>query len=178
MCIRDRDRYYQTALKYNSKNIMRITSDCILMDVNIVDDMIKYYNENKYNYLYVSNPNIKDIGGNNPSGLGFPDGCNPEIISFKYLAISNNDAVLNHDREHVTSFVRKKYKNIINKYNIILNNKYNNLDLSKLHLSLDTKKDFKLIKTIYDNLYKKNNYFNIYDILIFLNENSHLLLKK
>ena len=74
------DRYYQTALKYNCKYIMRITSDCILMDPNIVDNMIKYYYENKLNYLIMKYSN-NEVGAKG----GFPDGFNPEIFSFKLL---------------------------------------------------------------------------------------------
>ncbi len=59
---------------------MRLTSDCILMDPNIVDDMIEYYQKNELNYLMLKFYNNKP--GNKG---GFPDGFNPEIFSFKLL---------------------------------------------------------------------------------------------
>ena len=37
------DRYYKCSKKYKAKNILRITSDCPLMDYKIVDNVIKKY---------------------------------------------------------------------------------------------------------------------------------------
>ena len=34
------ERYYKAAKKYNAKNILRITSDCPLIDPKIIDDLI------------------------------------------------------------------------------------------------------------------------------------------
>ena len=42
------DRYYKCAKKYKSKNIIRITSDCPLMDHRIIDQIIKLDNPAAY----------------------------------------------------------------------------------------------------------------------------------
>ena len=156
------DRYYQTALKYNCKYIMRITSDCILMDPNIVDNMIKYYYENKLNYLIMKYSN-NEVGAKG----GFPDGFNPEIFSFKLLEYSKFNSKLKEEKEHVTIYLRKNLKYIV-KYEIKLKQKYKNIDFKNFHLSLDTKKDFELISQII--YYFNNNNFNIFDILEYLNK--------
>lgn len=155
------DRYYQTALKYNCKDIMRLTSDCILMDYNIVDDMIKYYYKNKLNYLIMKY-------SNNKTGAkgGFPDGFNPEIFSFKLLEFAKNNAKLKEEKEHVTIFLRKKLKNI-KEYQIKLVKEYKNIDFKNFHLSLDTQKDFNVINEIINNF--DDNYFKLNDILEYLN---------
>ena len=155
------DRYYHTAIKYNCKNIMRITSDCILMDPNIVDQMIQYYYKNKLNYLTMKYSN-NVVGAKG----GFPDGFNPEIFTFELLEYSKKNAETKEEKEHVSVYIRKKIKNI-KKYEIILGKKYKNIDFKKLHLSLDTQNDFELITEIIN--YFKNNNFTINDVLDYLN---------
>ena len=36
-------RYYKTAVKFKLKNIVRLTSDCPLIDINTLEKMIKNY---------------------------------------------------------------------------------------------------------------------------------------
>jgi spore coat polysaccharide biosynthesis protein SpsF len=154
------DRYYKTALKFNCKDIMRITSDCILMDTIIVDDMIEYYQKNKLNYLIMKySNNIVGAKG------GFPDGFNPEIFSFKLLEYAKNNAKLKEEKEHFSIYLRKNLKNI-KEYEIKLEKKYENIDFKNFHLSLDTQKDFDLINEIL-NYFNSNN-FKLDDILEYL----------
>ena len=44
-------RYYKTAKKFKVKNIIRITSDCPLIDIGILDKMIEIYKTKKYDYI-------------------------------------------------------------------------------------------------------------------------------
>ena len=52
------DRYYNCAKKYSCQIIVRITSDCPFIDPHIIDEAIKKYLSNSYDY--VSN-NIEKI---------------------------------------------------------------------------------------------------------------------
>ena len=45
------DRYYQCAKKFNLDNIVRITSDCPLIDPEIVDKVIRKYEIEKFDYV-------------------------------------------------------------------------------------------------------------------------------
>ena len=155
------DRYYQTALKYNCKDIMRLTSDCILMDTNIVDNMIEHYLKNKLNYLIMKYSN-NVVGAKG----GFPDGFNPEIFSFELLKYAKKNAKLKEEKEHVSIYLRKNLKNI-KEYEIKLEKEYENIDFKNFHLSLDTQKDFDLINEILN--YFNNNNFKLNDILEYLN---------
>ena len=40
-------RYYQAAKKFRAKNIVRITSDCPLLDPRVVDDLIQKFKSKK-----------------------------------------------------------------------------------------------------------------------------------
>jgi spore coat polysaccharide biosynthesis protein SpsF len=162
------DRYYQAALLYKPDIIVRITSDCPMVDPNIIDDMIENYlkikDESKYYGVKYANPN---------KSHNFPDGFNPEIFSFEILEDAWKNATLDSDKEHVGPYMRRKYGNL--EYEVKLEKKYENLDLETLHLSLDTQKDYNLLSNIFANVYAKKNDFTIYDILEYLNNNNHLL---
>ena len=45
------DRYYNAALKYKAKNVIRITGDCPLIDPSLVDNILERYNQSDYDYL-------------------------------------------------------------------------------------------------------------------------------
>ena len=67
------NRYYETATYYKSDIIIRVTSDCPLIDVQYIDMMIEYYLKNNLDYL-----GPKYFGNHK-----FPDGFNGEIFSYK-----------------------------------------------------------------------------------------------
>jgi spore coat polysaccharide biosynthesis protein SpsF len=45
------ERYYLTTTTFNSDIIIRVTSDCPLIDYNIIDNMIEYFKENNLKFL-------------------------------------------------------------------------------------------------------------------------------
>ena len=152
----------------NPDLIIRITSDCPLIDVNIVDNMITYFIQNTLVFLqpkYIKGDNQKQMGG-------FPDGCNPQIFTYEILEKTYRNAISNFDKEHVCPYMVRNY---MNEEFIIQNTEiYKNIDLSSLHLSLDTQEDFDYISKIYKYLYKNNPDFTIYDVLNLLNNNFYI----
>ena len=67
------ERYYLAAKKYNVKNIIRITSDCPLLDIRLSQKVIRKFLSGNYNYVSNINP---------PT---FPDGMDIEIFKFRSL---------------------------------------------------------------------------------------------
>ena len=152
------ERYYETAKYFDSKYVVRVTSDCPLVDSKFIDLMIEKYFELNLNYL-------------GPKYYGnhmFPDGFNCEIFNFDLLEEAYKNANIN-EIEHVTTYIIKKYKTIEFDYPINYQ-KYENIDFCKLHLSLDTPDDYILLTQIYKNVYKNNNNFVIEDVLEYLNK--------
>ena len=49
------DRYFKAAKEYNADVIVRITSDCPLIDPKTTDRVIKYYTDNEEKFDFVSN---------------------------------------------------------------------------------------------------------------------------
>ena len=130
------DRYYQCAKKFGIGHIVRITSDCPLIDPEIVDRVIKKYLTEEYDY--VSNTLVRT----------FPIGTDIEIFSFSLLEKSWKNASLNSDREHVTSYIRNK------KISCKLGNLENKEKLDHLRLTLDKIDDLKLIRKIIEKIKK------------------------
>lgn len=156
-------RYYNAALKNKADLIIRITGDCPVIDHLIIDKMIEKFCElDKIKKIdYMSN---FDIMKNT-----FPRGMDVEIIKMDTLEVAYKYAEKLSEREHVTPYI---YNNP-NKFKLM--GYINEEDLSSYRLTLDTKEDFKLIETIYQNLYKKNNNFGMVDIINFIKSNPKLL---
>lgn len=93
----------------------------------------------------------------------FPDGFNGEIFNYHILKEANENANEN-EKEHVSTYIIKKYKTFEFDYPIDYQ-KYQSIDFSNLHLSLDTKEDYELLKNIFHNIYLKKNNFELEDVL-------------
>lgn len=152
------DRYYKTAKKHSAKNIMRVTGDCPLVDFNLIDKMIYFFEKN--NYEYVSNVI-------NPT---YPDGLDLEIFSFKALKKAWKNAKKPKYREHVTKFFLENKK--IRKFN--LSNKKN---FSNLRWTIDEYVDYQVVKKIY-NYFKPNIYFGWKDALDYCLKNKKILINQ
>ena len=151
-------RYYKCAKAFKEDenirnlNIIRITGDCPIIDPQIIDEVIEYFNKN--NCDYVSNTLIPT----------YPDGMDIEIFTFKTLEIAYREAIFKSDREHVTLFI--KTNNKFKKLNYA--SKY---DFSHLRMTVDEENDFELIKIILENLYENNPNFSYLDVISFMSKN-------
>lgn len=164
-------RYYETAFDKGYETIIRITSDCPLIDPKIIDNMIRYFNnENeKYRLDYLSN-SLKET---------FPRGFDVEIFTFNSLKEAYENATLEYEKEHVTPYI------YLNQDKFTIKNYYNSNKYQNYRLTLDTYEDYLVIKNIYDNIYKEDRMFFYEDIISYLNQypeianiNQHIKQKK
>lgn len=137
-------RYYEAAKENKADVIVRITSDCPLIDPFIVDEVLNS------NYDLVTNAGVY------PENRTYPRGLDVEVFSFDILKKSFQEAKEMYQREHVTPFIYENSKNIYYYKN--------NIDYSKYRWTLDTEEDYKLIEIIYKNLYKGKHDFYVEDI--------------
>ena len=152
------NRYYKAAVHYKVKNIVRITSDCPLIDPKIINKVYFFYLKN--NYDYVSNK----IFPTYPIGMGL------EILNFRSLKKANKLTKSSYDKEHVTPYIYKNPKKF----------KIKNVGLKKKLLNyrivLDYIEDFKLISNILKHFDKQRKDFTLKDIIKYINRNP--ILKK
>ena len=130
------DRYYNCAKEFEIDNIVRITSDCPLIDPEIIDEVIRKYKSENYDYF--TNTLIRT----------YPIGTDVEIFSFNALKKSWENAKLPSEREHVTLFIRNK------KMDFQLGNLECAKNLSFHRWTLDRKEDLELIKQIISKINK------------------------
>jgi spore coat polysaccharide biosynthesis protein SpsF len=142
-------RYYFAALEHNLDLVVRITSDCPLIDPPVTEEIIRFYVERDYD--------IVTNAGADLSMRTYPRGLDTEVFSFKTLQDAYNHATEKYQREHVTPYIYENSKKICYYKN--------DIDYSKYRWTLDTKEDFELIYSIYKYLYKGNHDFYYTDIL-------------
>ena len=138
------ERYYLAAKKYNVKNIIRITSDCPLLDIRLSQKVIRKFLSGNYNYVSNINP---------PT---FPDGMDIEIFKFRSLERAWKSSKTKTEKEHVTGYIRKNEKK---KFNI-----KSDYDLSKIRITLDYKEDLILLRKIF-NYFKPDIHFGLNKII-------------
>ncbi len=152
------DRYYQAAKIYQAENIIRITSDCPLIDPIIIDKVIRLHLKSGADY---TTNTLKET---------YPDGEDVEVIKFATLKQAWERANLPSEREHVTPYIRK-HSELFKIINLECEKNY-----CKKRWTLDNPEDFKFIIKIYENLYQKDHYFNVGKILRLLAQHPKLEL--
>ena len=151
------DRHYKAAKKSSAEVVIKIPSDCPLIDSYVIDKVILYYINNREKYDFVSNLHP-------PS---YPDGNDVEIMSFKALENAWINAKKDFEREHTTPiFWENPDKFRIG--NVLWET---GLDYSMTHrFTIDYKEDYQFIKRVYDELYNQNPRFSLNDILALLKQ--------
>jgi len=143
------DRIYLAAKAFKADVVVRITSDCPLIDPKLIDDVIKCYLDHFPKLDYVSNSHTRS----------FPVGMDTEVFSFKVLEEAFNESSLPEEREHVTPFIYRRP----NRYKLkVIAHEPN---LSHLRLTVDTEEDYVLITKLLEEHYKKNPEFSMDDLV-------------
>ncbi|MGM0841682.1 MAG: cytidylyltransferase domain-containing protein [Bacillota bacterium] len=152
-------RYYFAAKEYNVETIIRITSDCPLIDPNVIDEIIEFYLKGTYELLTNAGSDLRQ--------RTYPRGLDIEIFSFEVLEKAYINGKESYHREHVTPYIYEHSKRIY-----YFKNK---VDYSKYRWTLDTKEDFELISEIYSRLCKGAHDFYLPDIIELFKEEPDLL---
>ena len=156
------DRHYKAGLFYGAETIVKIPSDCPLIDPEIIDNVISFYNGNKEQYDYVSNLHPPT----------YPDGNDVEVMSMKALETSWKESIYNYEREHTTPYIWDNP----NKFEIGNYFWETTLNYSDSHrFTLDYIEDYEFILNIFENLYYEKPEFTLYDILWLLKEDPGLM---
>jgi spore coat polysaccharide biosynthesis protein SpsF len=145
-------RYWEAATRFDADTIVRVTSDCPLIDPPLIDSAIETYVKAAGSYDYVSNM-IE------PS---WPCGMAVEVFSAQALAEAHAESTEEAEREHVTPFIywrpgRYRIKSLTMAP-----------DLSHHRWTVDTPEDFDLVRRILEALYPDNPGFGMADVLALL----------
>ena len=140
-------RYYETAKRYEADVVVRVTSDCPLIDPLIVNSVIEKYKEGFGTIDYVSNVLART----------FPRGMDTEVFSFAVLSEAYEEANQASHREHVTPFIHTQPT----RYQLVCVR--NATDKSGYRWTVDTAEDFELIENILKTIYPQNQNFSMED---------------
>jgi len=155
------DRHYKTALEYSVDAVVKIPSDCPLIDPKIIDKVINFYLQNK-EYEYVSNLHPAT----------YPDGNDVEVMSIDALKRCWLEATKKLEREHTTPYIWDNPT----KFKIGNVTWGNGKDFSMTHrFTIDYYDDYLFIKKIYDELFNDKIIFSLEDILNLLEQNPDIL---
>jgi len=133
------DRFYQAVKDKDADWIVRVTSDCPLIDPELVDQVVAF--AQLKNVDYVSN------GFENQ----YPDGQDVEVFKFSALKKAWNEAKLNSDREHVTPYIRNN-SDVLGGNLFSAKNFPCEKDFSNIRMTVDEELDFWVIEKLVANL--------------------------
>ncbi len=140
-------RYAEAAKAHQADVVVRITSDCPLIDPALIDRVITRYQAGGADVVSNMLP---------PS---WPYGMAVEVFSANCLAEAHAKACLPAEREHVTPFLyahNKRYR---------LQNVASPVDLSTHRWTVDTPEDFELVRRLFDAQLPAKPHFTLSDLL-------------
>jgi spore coat polysaccharide biosynthesis protein SpsF len=128
------DRYYQAAKFIEADAVVRITSDCPVIDPAVTDATIRAFLERRADYA--SNTRVRT----------YPRGLDTEVMTVQTLQRAWRESTKPYQREHVTPYIYE------NPGEFKLHGIENDADCSQHRWTVDTPEDLQLLRTIYERL--------------------------
>jgi len=152
------DRHYKSALQEKADVVVKIPSDCPLVDPAVIDQVLTSYNENLGLYDYVGNLHPPT----------FPDGNDVEVMPMGVLETAWLEARRELEREHTTPFIWERPE----RFRIGNVEWGTGLDYSMSHRwTIDYSEDYFFVEQVYDHLWSQANPgFSIQEILRLLSD--------
>ncbi|MCB9558319.1 MAG: glycosyltransferase family protein [Deltaproteobacteria bacterium] len=152
------DRHYRAAQAFGADVVVKIPSDCPLIDPAVIDRVIGHYLANAAAVDFVSNLHPAT----------YPDGNDVEVMPLAVLETAHREATRALEREHTTPFIweqptRFRLANV--EWEL-------GLDYSMSHrFTIDYAEDYEMIRAVYEALYRSDAApFSLGDILALLEE--------
>jgi spore coat polysaccharide biosynthesis protein SpsF len=125
------DRYYQAAIRHNAHAIVRITSDCPLIDPEIIDKTVRAFLGEQADYA--SNTVVRT----------YPRGLDTEVVTFKALELVWREAHQSYQRAHVTPYIYENPR----RFRIL--SVPGHEDYSAYRWTVDTLEDLAFVRAVY-----------------------------
>ncbi len=152
------DRHYRAARERNANVVVKIPSDCPLIDPRVIDRVLGFFLQHSTEYDYVSNLHPAT----------YPDGNDVEVMTMETLSIAWREATKDFEREHTTPFIWERPERF-RIGNVVWET---GLNYSMSHRwTIDYPEDYAFLQRVYDALWKESApFFSINDILRLLDE--------
>lgn len=152
-------RYYGAATQFHIEIIVRICADDPLVDPRIIDEVVQSHLDSDADYT--SNGIVRT----------FPLGLDAEVFSYRALEKAYNEAQEGYEREHVTPYIYQ-HPNLFKIESVEANGKLRRPDL---RLTVDTEEDLRLIREIFQRLYRDGRIFYTEDVIDLLDKHPELV---
>lgn len=133
------DRFYNAVKEDVPDYVVRITSDCPLIDPIIIDNIVDLCINLEMDYI--SNTLISS----------FPDGLDVEVFTFKALEKAWKESFVLSDREHVTPYIWKN-SSFKGHSTFKSDNYLSPIDYSSVRLTVDEIQDFEVVKKLIEKI--------------------------
>jgi len=141
------DRYYQAAVLAEADVVVRVTSDCPMIEPAVIDEVIQ---------VYFKSPGVDYVS--NTLSRTYPRGLDVECFSFKALEIAWKNANKAYEREHVTPYLYQQPMFIKRELKAAG-------DYSQYRWTVDTQEDYELVKILLEEIYPLQPEFTWCDVL-------------
>ena len=146
------DRYHAAAHEHGASIVVRITSDCPLLDPALIDTV------------------VDQVAGGcdyaaNVVRTTYPDGLDVEAMTVAALDRAWREAVRPHEREHVTPYLRD------GGFRVGSVEETGRRDLGRLRWTVDEPEDLEFVRSVYERIPAGSTSFE--DVLALLEENAN-----
>jgi spore coat polysaccharide biosynthesis protein SpsF len=128
------DRYHGAAVANRAEAVVRVTSDCPLIDPELTDATIHLFLDQHCDYA------------SNVFPRTYPRGLDVEVFTMKALACAWREARGPHEREHVTPYFYEHPERFRQA------SLCSSIDNSRYRWTLDTPEDLELLRAVYDKM--------------------------
>ena len=133
------DRFYQAVKNEGADYIVRLTSDCPLIDAKLIDTVVRYTIDNDFDYC------------TNTLLTKYPDGQDVEVFKFTALEEAWQKGKLQSEREHVTPYIRNN-STYCGGTLFKSGNFEEGFDYGDLRMTVDEPQDFIVIQNLINSL--------------------------
>ncbi len=150
------DRHYQAARHWGADVVIKIPSDCPLIDPRVIDKVVGFYDAHADQFDFVSNLHP----------ASYPDGNDVEVIPLPVLEMAWKEATKSFEQEHTTPFIWERP----GRFRIGNVSWEGGVDYSMSHRwTIDFPEDYLFIKAVYERLWSPGGpAFSIGEILYLL----------
>ncbi|HVT57004.1 MAG TPA: glycosyltransferase family protein [Thermoanaerobaculia bacterium] len=150
------DRHFQAAAGRGAEVVVKIPSDCPLIDPAVVDRVLGFFERHQESYDFVSNLHPAT----------YPDGNDVEVLPLAVLETAWREAARPHEREHTTPFIWDQPR----RFRIGNVRWESGRDLSMSHrFTVDYPDDYAFVAAVYDALWRPERpVFGLQEILALL----------
>lgn len=151
------ERFVRVIERLNTEVIVRITADCPLIELKIIDQVIKVYRENPSDYVFIEGY---------PQGTGDAEVLTVSALKTSYKLTKSGQSCY---REHVMAFITKHPE----MFSVKIAQASEELRRPNYRLCVDEVNDLKIVTKIYEHFAPRED-FTLAEVINFLDNNPEI----